>query len=158
MVSNATDISYIINFLLVASKFEVIATMTLIKLCIHRTCSKWVDLKENDYKVAEYFDKEAEIPGNAESIRQKMFLHFATQENLPHRLAYDSRDFYFVSNTMLEKKYMEPLVDGTSGVKGEPKKTSSKDDSDKAAAKSVQITQATDITSKPKSVVKIGQV
>ncbi len=161
--------------------------MTLVKLCFHRTCSKWVDLKENDYKVAEYFDTEAEIPGNAESIRQRMFLHFATQENLPHRLAYDNKDFYFVSNTMLEKKYMEPLVDETSEVKGEPKKTSggepkktsggeakktsegeakktsegkakkTSEDSE-AAAKSIQITEATDSTSRPRSVVTISQV
>ena len=127
--------------------------LRLSNICFYRSCSKWVDLKENDYKIAEFFETEAEDPKSAESVRQKMFLHFATQENLPHRVAYDNKEFYFVSMSVLEKKYMgisvEPKVDKTSEVEEKPEQISEAD------AKPEQ--QVEEVKSKPEPVVKINE-
>ena len=66
-----------------------------------------------------------------------MFLHFATQENLPHRVAYDNKEFFFVSTSFLEKKYMgipteektEDKVDQISEVgEGKPEQISEADE------------------------------
>ena len=57
----------------------------------YRLSSKLVQLKDNDYKTSAAHEGEAEV--GPDSVLQKMYLHFATQENLPHRVAYESEDF-----------------------------------------------------------------
>ena len=50
-----------------------------------------VQLKDNDFGMSPAFGSEAEV--GQDSALQNMYLHFATEENLPHRIAYESEDF-----------------------------------------------------------------
>ncbi len=66
-------------------------------------CSKWVQLKQNEFKISKIFDPEND--SDPETVRQRMFLHFATQENLPHRLAYENEEFIFLSSSLDESQF-----------------------------------------------------
>ena len=48
-------------------------------------CSRSVQLKQNEYKTSKFLEAECDDESDPDCIRQKIFLHFATQENLPHR-------------------------------------------------------------------------
>jgi hypothetical protein len=46
-------------------------------LFYYRSCSRLVDLKENDYKVSPFYESESEA--EPDSVLHKMYLHFATE-------------------------------------------------------------------------------
>jgi hypothetical protein len=53
-----------------------------------------VVLTKNEYRLSKVFEDNSEA--DPESVLQKLYLHFATDENLPHRVAYESADFVAV--------------------------------------------------------------
>ena len=47
----------------------------------NRLCLNRVHLRQNEFKISKFFEAEAEDESEPESVRQKMFLHFATEVN-----------------------------------------------------------------------------